>query len=605
MSARLLLPSLLFHVSAAMASRQSTAENLLRLGAPRAARRLGLGVAQRERVAFAVDDSLIVDVADEASARAFAAAIQDAREIAFDCEWQPDGPDEDHAPSLAQVAVRSGRAWLLDLEVEAVATVALDALGAALWSDECAVLGFGAQADLDKLAAFPCMRRGARRLVDLERSGSGLRDAVVSWTEGFTVDKAMQCSAWERRPLTRAQRAYAAADAAVLYVLADALKEAGRSAEERTAAPRSKAPAAPPGAAERSSKTEEAAARARARAAAVGGRVVAAAEADGVEVNALCVVAGKDRLLVVFPADAQIDWKWFALATGYARRQLRLASWAQCVDDFGAAPGRVPPVPLRDGVRTLAHPTLVDAPRLVGSAGDADARLELSGEALRGLCDAVLPDPSRFLGDLDAGLDRFRATKAVTLDNSLQACARKLRMIGVDAAVAGEVLDDRVKLTPRGNRKGGLDRVRVDATRIDADLKEAALEGRVLVVPPRRAVAGAHYVVRARGGDAQFDELLDVLDLRGSVPYWGSRCGICNGNDWVVLSSADVEGRVPDAVLSEAEFYRCGKCQQIFWPGRKYDAKMSGLRDLALNDGDGDDAPARDPKFYVGGLRSS
>ena len=88
------------------------------------------------------------------------------------------------------------------------------------------------------------------------------------------------------------------------------------------------------------------------------------------------------------------------------------------------------------------------------------------------------------------------------------------------------------------------------------------------------------------------------------MPYWGSRCGICNGNDWVVLSSADVEGRVPDAVLSEAEFYRCGKCQQIFWPGRKYDAKMSGLRDLALSsDGDGDDAPARDPRFYVGGLR--
>lgn len=127
--------------------------------------------------------------------------------------------------------------------------------------------------------------------------------------------------------------------------------------------------------------------------------------------------------------------------------------------------------------------------------------------------------------------------------------------------------------------------MRVDAARIDGDLRAAALEGRVVVVPPRRSCVGAHYVLATKGGDANFDELLDVLDLRGSVEYWGSRCGICNGGDWRSLDKDAVVGDVPAAVVdSEDEFYQCGVCGQIFWPGRKYDDKMNGLKNLALND---------------------
>jgi uncharacterized protein with PIN domain len=168
------------------------------------------------------------------------------------------------------------------------------------------------------------------------------------------------------------------------------------------------------------------------------------------------------------------------------------------------------------------------------------------------------------------------------LDASLVACARRLRMIGVDAAVAGEVL--RKEATPR-RPLDGCDRVHVIASKVDADLRQAALEGRLVVVASsrKRAPGGACYVVRGTTPDQQFDELLDVLGERGAVATWGSRCGICNGCDWRTLAPDAVRGEAPPGVLADAsEFYRCGVCGQLFWPGAKYEDTMATLRGLAL-----------------------
>ena len=65
--------------------------------------------------------------------------------------------------------------------------------------------------------------RPRRPVVDLQRAGHvGLRDACATWL-GRRLDKSEQCSDWERRPLSRAQVAYAALDAAVLFALHDAM----------------------------------------------------------------------------------------------------------------------------------------------------------------------------------------------------------------------------------------------------------------------------------------------------------------------------------------------------------------------------------------------
>ena len=33
---------------------------------------------------------------------------------------------------------------------------------------------------------------------------------------------------------------------------------------------------------------------------------------------------------------------------------------------------------------------------------------------------------------------------------------------------------------------------------------------------------------------------------------------------------------------ADGEFYQCGVCLQVFWPGAKYDATMDGLKQATL-----------------------
>ena len=416
------------------------------------------------------------------------------------------------------------------------------------------------------------------------------------WLPAHRLDKAQQRSDWALRPLTPAQVAYAAADAAVLLPLWDAMRAGGAAPSERDVAPAPRTStdcdAAAPG-------DDGALDVARAVAARTPGcRIVAAdaVPAEAVEVNALAVEAGDRKLLVVAEAGKRLDLKWLALALDTPRRRVRLSS--RCVEEFGVAPHRVPPIALRDDVSVVATPALLASTRpLWGSAGGDGYRVvfEDGGAALVA---SPLPDPALYYATLDDALDAYGGASAprtstpwlaagatgrrVMLDASLVACARRLRMIGVDAAVAGEVL--RKEATPR-RPLDGCDRVHVIASKVDADLRRAALEGRLVVVASsrKRAPGGACYVVRGTTPDQQFDELLDVLGERGAVATWGSRCGICNGCDWHTLAPDAVRGEAPPGVLAEAsEFYRCGVCGQLFWPGAKYEDTMATLRGLAL-----------------------
>ena len=123
-----------------LATTQSTqsldlAGHLRALGAPRAAQRLDGGPPPVAPTPFTVDSSKVHLVADAAAATAFSAAVSEATALALDCEWRPDGPGEDHAVALAQVATRNA-VWLIDfvrLSGPARAT-ALDALTDALQS---------------------------------------------------------------------------------------------------------------------------------------------------------------------------------------------------------------------------------------------------------------------------------------------------------------------------------------------------------------------------------------------------------------------------------------------------------------------------------------
>ena len=116
------------------------AGHLRALGAPRAAQRLDGGPPPVAPTPFTVDASKVHLVADAAAAAAFSADVGTASAIALDCEWRPDGPGEDHAVALAQVATK-GHVWIVDfVDLSGPARItALDALTDALQSRDTSI----------------------------------------------------------------------------------------------------------------------------------------------------------------------------------------------------------------------------------------------------------------------------------------------------------------------------------------------------------------------------------------------------------------------------------------------------------------------------------
>lgn len=210
-------------------------------------------------------------------------------------------------------------------------------------------------------------------------------------------------------------------------------------------------------------------------------------------------------------------------------------------------------------------------------------------------------------GMLGCGAWRPPPEVRLIVDPTLSVLARKLRMVGVDCTVAGEVLRARqpppspspsAQLPPqplprphepsdeaggdeaasgRGRRTlAGLNRVTIDGSAVDAHRRLAALEGRLLITAARRSkhpAPGATYRLLATDdATAQLAEVLTLLHLQEAVRHKNaSRCGICNGDEWQTVPPSEVVGtsQVPGAVLRRQRvFYRCGLCAQIFWPNK-------------------------------------
>lgn len=668
----------------------SLVQHLLGQSAPRAAARLSTTRDARtnepERaLAFRVAASAIMLVDSEAAVHDFTSAVHDLRvsdiTVAIDLEWRPDIL----RPSLLQLATRQV-CWLLDLESAACCSAApLNAVSALLASRR--VLGFGLHGDLDRLqlvypASHPplvasrvCDLRSACLAAAQPSAKGGLAVQLKAWT-GHSLDKAMQCSDWRRRPLTAAQIAYAAADAMSLHWLDESIAhwaQLGHVADPRSecelrARPArtlssgkpTEEPTAMVGAAV-DALLDESSARVRAaidQIDAVGApsscwlaHADDAPSDDAVEINALAFHGGAQLgpLLVLTPAAApKVDMRWLALALGCPRRKLRMVTEDECMHDFGAVPGHVPPIALRRGVRVLCDPRLADAPRLFGSCGDASLRVVLNAPrttlpalttAAATACDESdagasiaaaartcmvtgaphapvlaadgpdaarmsatsfvwLPSPECWHASLDDALEALHvspppigpctttvrqppAAVKLIVDPTLSVLARKLRLIGLDCRVAGEVLRapetrGTVGDAKRGSSRSvglvGLLRVGIDGGMVEAHLRCAALEGRLLLTTSRRAKQPApgptYRLLETTDAAKQLAEVLTLLQIGREIESAGSRCGICNGDAWQVLCQNEVEGgHVPRSILRhQAIFYRCSVCAQIFWP---------------------------------------
>ena len=158
-------------------------------------------------------DIAFQDVTDAQGAAAMAAALECEPVVAVDAEWPPGTA----AATLLQVATPQ-TVYLVDLAAlndDAAAVVYAAVAGAR------AVLAYGFASDATRLrrAAPAAPDPATWRIRDLKRSEAGLA-AVCATRLGTRLDKAEQRSDWGRRPLSPAQRAYAALDAHVLLQVA-------------------------------------------------------------------------------------------------------------------------------------------------------------------------------------------------------------------------------------------------------------------------------------------------------------------------------------------------------------------------------------------------
>jgi len=159
--------------------------------------------------------------------------------IGMDTEWG-DSAGSSGVPSVVQIAMKT-RAWVVDALRDGPALGIL--LSFIITSPFVRLFGFAFDRDAvrltglvgDTLPASDAVKAIEDKVEDLQivamrraplAASSGAKPGLKTITEmwlGFTLDKRLQCSDWDARPLTDSQLEYAAADAAVLLDIAASL----------------------------------------------------------------------------------------------------------------------------------------------------------------------------------------------------------------------------------------------------------------------------------------------------------------------------------------------------------------------------------------------
>jgi len=142
------------------------------------------------------------------------------------------------------------------------------------------------------------------------------------------------------------------------------------------------------------------------------------------------------------------------------------------------------------------------------------------------------------------------------LDVHLGTLARRLRLLGIDAAYANDRDDD-------------------------ALIAQARAEGRVLLTQDRgllrrRAVWLGAYV---RGADPD-DQLRDVLDRFAPPLAPWTRCTACNGRLEPARKSDVEPSLLPGTKRTYQDFARCTACGRVYWRGA-HSARLAAIVDRA------------------------
>ena len=157
---------------------------------------------------------------------------------------------------------------------------------------------------------------------------------------------------------------------------------------------------------------------------------------------------------------------------------------------------------------------------------------------------------------------------------------------GVNAPVDGPlhfVADAHLGALARFLRMLGFDTVH-DNRLADATIRELARRERRIVLTRDRELLKCREILFG----AYVRETVPALQLRRTVARFGllphvrpfSLCLRCNVR-LVAVDKARVIVRLPEAVLrTHEEFYRCGGCERIYWPGSHYERMNAALGEL-------------------------
>jgi uncharacterized protein with PIN domain len=147
---------------------------------------------------------------------------------------------------------------------------------------------------------------------------------------------------------------------------------------------------------------------------------------------------------------------------------------------------------------------------------------------------------------------------AFILDGHLGKLARLLRMLGLDALYCQDSEDSEI-------------------------VRLAAAEQRVILTRDRgllKHAAVTHgYCVRSQEPLQQAREVLRRFDLHAQVKPF-SRCVRCNGLLERVDKRAVLSRLPPRTILYYDDFYRCRRCDHVYWPGSHYQNMRATLAAL-------------------------
>ena len=174
----------------------------------------------------------VPDLIDDAARLDAAVDELGAGPRAFDVEWS-----DRAGAALLQLATKEG-AVILDVPRLCASREGCAALRRAFRG--APLLGFGCSQDLARLRATPAAAPWVdadQEVYDLQtaltqkRGGPGLAAAAGTYL-GKALDKSQQCADWDARPLSEAQRAYAALDAVAVLLIHEKLRSVDDAIEK-------------------------------------------------------------------------------------------------------------------------------------------------------------------------------------------------------------------------------------------------------------------------------------------------------------------------------------------------------------------------------------